>query len=285
MTPLGPAGPPESRRARTYHIIFGHESKVGSAFDIALIVAIGASVAAVMLDSVESWRDQYGSALNLAEWLFTIVFTVEYGLRLWCVNRPRNYALSFFGLIDLASVLPSYLSVLLPGGQFLSVVRILRVMRIFRVLKLVRFIGEASVLGTALRASRYKISVFLLAVLSIVVVVGSLMYLVEGPASGFTSIPRGVYWSVVTLTTVGYGDIAPITPLGQAMASIVMILGYGIIAVPTGIVSAELAAIPRSALETAHACPECPHLEADRHAEFCRKCGARLAGTGNGAYS
>ncbi|MGD2047081.1 MAG: ion transporter, partial [Gemmatimonadota bacterium] len=255
---------------------FETESFWGRAFDVALILAIVASVVVVMLDSVARIRSDHGQLLRGLEWAFTLLFTVEYALRLWSVRSPRAYALSFFGVIDLLAVLPSYLSVLLPGGQFLAVIRVLRVMRVFRVLKLTQFVGEASVLGAALRASRYKISVFLVAVVTIVIVVGSLMYLIEGAPAGFTSIPIGVYWAVVTMTTVGYGDIAPITPVGQALAAFVMILGYGIIAVPTGIVTSELAAQDRTSGLVSRPCPACGHREEDAHAVFCRRCGSSL---------
>jgi len=277
MPKLGPAGTPESARALTYRVIFGHETMAGRTFDVLLIAAILASVIAVMLDSVQSWQSQYGSQLRILEWTFTALFTVEYGLRLWCVRQPRAYALSFFGLIDLLAILPTYVSLVIPGGQFLAVIRIMRIMRVFRVLKLVQYVGEASELATALRAARYKISIFLLAVISIVVVVGSLMYMVEGPASGFTSIPRSTYWAIVTLTTVGYGDITPVTPVGQALASLVMIMGYGIIAVPTGIVTAEMVGARRDVGGNARVCNSCEHVEPDQEARFCRRCGASLS--------
>lgn len=276
MPNLAPAGAPESRRAQTYHIIFDHDRGWAKAFDAVLFLAILLSVAAVMLESVSDFEMRFGSQLRAVEWFFTALFTVEYALRIWCVRQPRGYGLSFFGLIDLLAVLPTYMSLILPGGQFLAVIRVLRVIRVFRVFKLVRFVGEASVLTTALRASRYKIAVFLVAVVSIVIVVGSMMYLIEGPESGFTSIPRGVYWAVVTLTTVGYGDVAPSTPWGQAMASLVMILGYGIIAVPTGIVTAELTALPRGGAALPRTCASCEYAEVDADASYCRRCGARL---------
>jgi voltage-gated potassium channel len=277
MYTFEPAGAPNSRRYKTYHVIFETESAWGRAFDVTLILAILGSVAVVMLDSVASFRAEHGPLLRLIEWGFTVIFTAEYALRLWSVRSPRSYALSFFGLIDLIAVMPTYLSLLLPGGQFLAAIRILRVMRVFRVLKLAQYMGEARVLGSALRASRYKISVFLVAVVTIVVVVGSVMYLVEGAPAGFTSIPIGVYWAIVTLTTVGYGDIAPITPLGQTLASFVMILGYGIIAVPTGIVTSELTSQARAAMGPYRACPDCGHRETDDQALFCRRCGTDLA--------
>jgi voltage-gated potassium channel len=274
MASFDSAGPEGSARARTYEVIFGHDTPAGKAFDVLLILAIVGSIATVMLDSVQGWQDDHARLLRSLEWVFTALFTVEYGLRLWCVDRPRAYALSFFGVIDLAAVSPTYLALLVPGGQVLAVVRILRVMRVFRVLKLARYMGEASVLAGALRAARYKISVFLLGVLSTVVIVGAVMYMVEGPAAGFTSIPRGVYWAVVTLTTVGYGDIAPSSPLGQAVASLVMILGYGIIAVPTGIVTAELTAARMRAGDETSVCKQCGHISSDSAAAFCSRCAA-----------
>ena len=276
MTKLEPAGAPGTLRRRLHHLIFDYEHGWSRVFDVGLILAILASVVVVMLDSVSELNAAYGGWFGWLEWVFTVVFTVEYALRLWVVKRKRTYALSFFGLIDLLSVLPTYLSLILPGGQFLVVIRVLRVLRIFRVLKLVRYVGEAGVLGAALRASRYKISVFLIAVLTIVVVVGSVMYLVEGPASGFTSIPRGVYWAIVTLTTVGYGDITPVTPIGQALASIVMIMGYGIIAVPTGIVTAELTSAGMRKSGVARVCSACTFTEDDERALYCRQCGEAL---------
>jgi len=274
MASFDSAGPEGSARAHTYEVIFGHDTPAGKAFDVLLILAIVASITTVMLDTVQGSQDDYARLLRSLEWVFTALFTVEYGLRLWCVDRPRAYALSFFGVIDLAAVSPTYLALLVPGGQVLVVVRILRVMRVFRVLKLARYMGEASVLAAALRAARYKISVFLLAVLSTVVIVGALMYIIEGPAAGFTSIPRGVYWAVVTLTTVGYGDIAPSSPLGQAVASLVMILGYGIIAVPTGIVTAELTAARVRAGDETSVCKQCGHSSSDSAAVFCSRCAA-----------
>lgn len=271
---LAPAAPPDTLRGKTYEVIFGHEAGWGRTFDAALLALILASVAAFMLDSVASFRSQYRTELFVAEWAFTLLFTIEYAVRLWCVKPKRAYVFSFFGLIDLISVLPTYISLILPGGQYLAVVRVLRVVRVFRVFKLARFLGEATVLSTALRNARYKIGVFLVTVVCIVIVVGSVMYLVEGPESGFTSIPKGVYWAVVTLTTVGFGDITPLTPLGQSLAALVMIMGYGIIAVPTGIVTAELAQMgnTRHAVE----CQTCEHVELDPDAKFCRYCGEDL---------
>jgi voltage-gated potassium channel len=270
-------------RARAFEVIFGHETKAGKTFDVLLIVAILASVGVVMLDSVASFSASHHLAYLRAEWVFTFLFTVEYVLRILSVKRPFGYALSFFGVIDLLAVLPTYLSLLMPGGQYLIVIRILRVLRVFRVLKLARYVGEARTLVLALRASRYKITVFLFTVLTIVVVVGSLMFLIEGPESGFTSIPRGVYWAIVTLTTVGYGDIAPETPFGQAVAALVMIMGYGIIAVPTGIVTVELAHQVQKSPSLLR-CGKCGQDDHERDAAFCKSCGSDLAPRDEGSH-
>ncbi|HSJ16242.1 MAG TPA: ion transporter [Longimicrobiales bacterium] len=268
--------PPAPLRKRLYEIIFEADTPAGRAFDIALIIVILASVAVVMADSVGSVRATHGKLLLALEWGFTLLFTAEYLLRLWVVQRPLRYARSFFGIVDLLAVLPSYLMLLFAGGRFLLVVRIVRVLRVFRVLKLTRFVGEGAALSAALRASRHKIGIFLVAVLSLVVVIGALMYLIEGPAAGFTSMPRGVYWAIVTLTTVGYGDIAPLTPQGQALAACVMILGYGIIAVPTGIVTVELGNVARAGTPTTQVCPRCLFEGHASDAVFCRRCGAQL---------
>jgi voltage-gated potassium channel len=273
--PLG-LRPPDAaspRRRATYEVIFGHETRAGRAFDVVLILVILASVLAIMLESVASIRAVHGPSLRALEWVFTGAFTVEYVLRLWCVDRPTRYARSFLGVVDLLAVLPTYLSVLLPGGQVLTVVRILRVLRVFRILKLAQYTGEARVLSQALRAARYKITVFVFTVFTIVVIVGSLMYLVEGPTHGFTSIPTGVYWAVVTLTTVGFGDVTPQTPLGQGLATLVMIMGYGIIAVPTGIVTAELAYATRDG-RAERRCSGCGRAGHDGDARHCKWCGA-----------
>ncbi len=263
-------------RARSYRIIFEHDTPGGKAFDIGLIGAILVSVGVVMLDSVAGLSEAYHRTFFWAEWIFTILFTLEYLLRLLTVRRPSGYALSFYGVIDLLAVLPTYLSLFVPGGQYLIVIRILRVLRVFRVLKLAQYVGEARTLRLALHAARFKITVFLFTVLTIVVVVGSLMFLVEGQENGFTSIPRGVYWAIVTLTTVGYGDIAPATPVGQTLAALVMVLGYGIIAVPTGIVSVELA--HQTQLQDSHLkCATCGDTRHEPDARFCRRCGGELS--------
>ncbi len=270
--------PPPSaspRRRRTYQIVFGHDTREGRLFDVLLIIAILASVAAVFLESIPEVRASYETQLRVLEWIFTVVFTIEYGVRLWCVSQSVRYARSFFGVVDLAAILPTYISLVVPGGQVLGVVRILRVLRIFRILKLVQYVGEAAHLGRALKASRYKITVFLFTVISVIVIVGSLMYLIEGPEHGFRSIPSGMYWAVVTLTTVGFGDITPQTPVGQLLASTLMIMGYGIIAVPTGIVTAELALAARSGIGPA-ICSGCGSEDHDDDARFCKRCGKPL---------
>lgn len=273
-------GSPGPARDATYRVIFEAETRRGRLFDLALILAILSSVTVVMLDSVPEIAEEYHGLLRISEWIFTILFTIEYIARLWCVASRKKYALSFFGLIDLFAVIPTYLSVLIPGGEVLAVVRILRVLRVFRILKLVQYIGEAEVLVATLKASRFKIVVFLITVMSIVVVIGSIIYLIEGPENGFTSIPRGLYWSVVTLTTVGYGDVTPQTPIGQALAAMLMVLGYALIAVPTGLFSAEFVQQNESHKKASNtpvrSCPGCGSLEKDHQAGYCRYCGQKL---------
>ena len=273
-------GSPGPARDATYRIIFEAETRLGKLFDIALILAILSSVTVVMLDSVPEIAERHHGKLRLAEWFFTGVFTIEYVARLWCVASKKKYALSFFGLIDLFSVIPTYLSLLIPGIEVLADVRILRVVRVFRILKLVQYMGEAEVLVATLKASRFKIAVFLITVMSIAVVIGSMIYLIEGPENGFTSIPRGLYWSIVTVTTVGYGDVTPQTGLGQALAAILMVMGYALIAVPTGLFSAEFvqqnASHRKSLNAPVQSCPGCGSLEKDHQAGYCRYCGQRL---------
>jgi voltage-gated potassium channel len=270
-----PSEPRQSLRTRARIIIFGHETFAGKAFDVALIWLIAASVVVVMLDSVRDIRTSYGSILRGAEWGFTIVFTIEYLLRLWCAPGAARYARSFFGIVDVLAILPTYLSLVIPGGQALLTVRVLRLLRVFRVLKLAQYVSEAAVLMRALRASRPKIIVFIVSVITLVVTLGSMMYLVEGGENGFTSIPKSVYWAIVTLTTVGYGDIAPKTMVGQALACVIMILGYAIIAVPTGIVTVELGTASRKAA-AARACPQCGLVGHDSDARHCKRCGQRM---------
>jgi voltage-gated potassium channel len=266
------------RQQRIWEVIFGYESRAGRAFDVVLLVVIVSSVVAVMLETVPPIRQQWGTWLFVAEWVFTMLFTAEYAVRLWVVRRPLRYARSFFGVVDLLAILPSYLSLLLPGAQSLLVIRGLRLLRVFRVLKLSRYLGEANVLMSALRSSSYKVAVFLGTVLVVVTIVATLMYMIEGPEHGFTSIPRSVYWALVTITTVGYGDIAPGTTLGQVLAGIVMLVGYSIIAVPTGIVSAEMVHTVRRAGE--RRCPACRSSGHDPGARYCRLCGQALAPAG-----
>lgn len=262
-------------RARLHEIIFEADTPAGRTFDVLLLVAIVSSVIVVMLESVASIRARAGPTLRALEWGFTILFTIEYLLRLASVHRPLRYAVSFFGIIDLLAILPTYLSVVLPGAQSLLVIRLLRLLRIFRVLKLAEYLRESRTLAQAMRASRRKIEVFLLAVVSIVVVVGALMYVIEGEKHGFTSIPLSIYWAVVTITTVGYGDLAPVTPLGQALSVLLMLTGYAIIAVPTGIVTVELTRAAASQIST-QACPACGLGAHEHDAVYCRRCGARL---------
>jgi len=260
-------------RERVRIIIFEADTTAGKAFDIALLWAIGTSVLIVMLESIEDVRRGWGDWLEVGEWVFTILFSIEYGVRLWSVGAPLRYARSFYGVVDLLSITPAYLGLFFAGAHSLTIIRSLRLLRIFRVLKLAQFMGEAHVLVTALIRSRRKILVFLGAITVAVFIIGSVMYLVEGPEHGFTSIPRGVYWAIVTLTTVGYGDIHPHTPLGQALAALVMILGYAVIAVPTGIVSVEL----NEAMHGDHrACPDCGEQGHELDSRYCRYCGTRL---------
>lgn len=265
-----------SIRASLARIIFEADTVAGKIFDIALIIAIKLSVLAVMLDSVNGIRIGFGEILYRVEWFFTLLFSVEYLLRLYCARRPMGYVFSFFGVVDLLAILPTYLGIIFPGsGHYLLVIRVLRVLRVFRVLKLVKFLSEANLLLRALKASRRKILVFLYAVMNLVIIFGSLMYVIESEVNGFTSIPRSIYWAIVTLTTVGYGDISPATGLGQALAALIMILGYGIIAVPTGIVTVEISKAVKGD-KAMHRCPACGTIDHDNDARFCKLCGDSL---------
>lgn len=267
---------PTPWRARMFEVIFGHDTRAGKAFDVALLATILGSVAAVMAESVPRIQATWGRELYLLEWGFTLLFLGEYVLRLLCVREPARYAMSFFGIVDLMAIVPTFLSFLVPGSQELIVVRAVRLLRIFRVLKLSEYNREARRLVGALRASLPKIAVFVLAVVTIVVIVGALMYLVEGPENGFTSIPTSVYWAIVTLTTVGYGDVAPQTPLGRAIASALMIAGYGIIAVPTGIATAEAIGSGARMRAAGPPCSACDHAPVEPAARFCSRCGSPL---------
>jgi len=262
-------------RQRLHEIIFEADTPAGKAFDMGLFALIGLSLLAVILESVPEIRAAHGVLLRRSEWLITALFTVEYVLRLVSVRVPWAYARSFFGVVDLLAILPTYASLVFSGAQSLLVIRALRLLRIFRVLKLGRYVGESEVLWQALRASRRKIAVFLSAVLMIVVIVGALMYVIEGEQNGFVSIPTAMYWAIVTMTTVGYGDLAPQTAAGQGIAALLMILGYGIIAVPTGIVSVEMADANRGRVST-QACPACGSEGHAVDARFCKDCGAGL---------
>jgi voltage-gated potassium channel len=268
--------PATRRRARLHEVIFESDTPAGRYFDLALIWLILLSVATVILESVREVREQYGKLLYTLEWVFTLLFTVEYFLRLLSVRHPVRYARSFFGVVDLLAIIPTYLSIFLPGSQYLLVIRILRLLRVFRLLKLSEYVTEADTLRLALRASRRKISVFISAVVLLVVIIGALMYVVEGETNGFTSIPVSIYWAIVTLTTVGYGDLSPKTSLGKMLASIVMVIGYGIIAVPTGIVSVELAQAVRQKRVSGQSCPACGAEGHDPDAVCCKYCGANL---------
>ena len=264
-------------RAKGHEVIFESDTPAGKAFDVALILAIVLSIATVMLETVESIRAQHGALLTSAEWVFTGLFTLEYVLRLSCVARPGKYARSFFGLVDLFAILPTFVSLVVPGTQALVVIRTVRILRIFRVLKLASYVHESETMWRAMLASRRKIEVFVAGVLILVVIFGSLMYLIEGPEHGFTSIPRGIYWAIVTMTTVGYGDIAPETSLGQAFSAVIMIMGYGIIAVPTGIISVQFAkAEMESSSVSGQACPSCGEGGHAQDAAYCRICGSRM---------
>jgi voltage-gated potassium channel len=263
-------------RKTFFEVIFEADTPAGKFFDIILILAIVASVAVVMLDSVDSVHVSYGKLLYALEWFFTIIFTIEYILRLICVRKPLKYAFSFFGIVDLLAIAPSYVGLILAGPQYFIVIRVLRVLRIFRVLKFGECVTEANILQKALIASRKIIFVFIFAVLTLVVLIGSIIYLIEGRENGFTSIPKSVYWAIVTLTTVGYGDISPVTPQGQILASFVMIMGYSIIAVPTGIVTVELANASKQKEITSQTCPECNRQGHDTDAKHCKYCGSKL---------
>lgn len=259
-----------------YTIIFGHDTLGGKVFDVILLIVILVGVAIVMLDSVESVHSSYETQLRVGEWVVTIVFTIEYILRLVCARNTVKYATSFFGIIDLLATVPGYLSALFGGMYYLTVVRVLRVLRIFRILKLTRYLTEATVLMRALRASTEKIVVFVITILTLVVIIGAVIYLIEGPENGFTSIPLSVYWAIVTMTTVGYGDVAPKTALGQMLASVVMILGYGILAVPTGILSAEMHQVAKRSVQDS-ACSLCGLWGHDLDDIYCKHCATRLA--------
>ena len=255
-------------------IIFGVETRWGKAFDVVLLWAIVASLVAIMFESIPTFREHHGTSLYIIEWGFTIFFTLEYLLRLWVTEKSREYAFSFLGVIDLLAIIPTYLSLIVAGSHFLLVIRAIRLLRVFRILKLVRYLKGAQMLITAMKSSKEKIFVFLTSVVTLAVILGTLMYMVEGGESGFDSIPRSIYWAIVTLTTVGYGDITPSTTIGQFLAALIMILGYSIIAVPTGIVSVEVAKASKES--TNGQCSRCGESEHLPESRFCHKCGERI---------
>lgn len=266
---------PKSFRHRLHTIIYEADTPAGRFFDLSLVVIILISVVAVMLESMESVRLAYGKELAVIEWVITIFFTLEYFARLIAVKQPLRYAFSFYGIVDLLAMLPKYIGLLFPGSGFLIAIRAIRLLRIFRILKLGRFVGAGDQLIAALKKSRIKIFVFLFSVLVICIILGTLMYMIEGPQNGFTSIPTSIYWTIVTLTTVGFGDITPVTPLGQLVSVVIMILGYGIIAVPTGLVTAQLVQEHKVSLNT-QVCPNCTATRHDDEAHYCYNCGHRL---------
>ncbi|RZA22505.1 MAG: ion transporter [Proteobacteria bacterium] len=262
-------------RKRIYIVIFGSGTTAGKLFDIGLLWSIVLSVICVLLESVPSVHAQYGEELLRAEWVFTALFSLEYILRFVSSPRPLLYAKSFFGLIDLISIIPSFLSLYIVGAQGLLVIRVIRLLRVFRILKMVQYIGESQILLTALSASRHKITVFIGTIMTLIVIFGSAMYLIEGPQNGFTSIPVSMYWAIVTMTTVGYGDITPLTAAGKILASIIMLMGYGILAVPTGIVSVELGKASQRSFAHA-ACRRCGEALLPVQSRYCFRCGEKL---------
>jgi voltage-gated potassium channel len=263
-------------QARLHEVVFESNTKAGKLFDISLLICILVSIMIVMLDSVNSLHASYGHIFYATEWVFTILFTIEYILRLLSVKKPLKYSFSFLGIIDLLAIIPMYLSILFIGAQSLLVLRALRILRIFRIFKLTHFLSEMSFLTTALKSSAKKISIFMLAVLTLVVILGSLMYLIEDEKTGFTSIPESIYWAIVTITTVGYGDITPATTAGKFLASIIMMLGYGIIAVPTGILTTEMALAARARKHGHEVCPGCGREGHEENAIHCKFCGEKL---------
>ncbi len=272
--PLG--RPSHGWRLRLYRIVFESDTRTGRAFDLALEALIFTSIAVVMLDSVASINARWGRVFDVLEWFFTIIFSVEYLARLVCVEHPRRYALSFLGIVDLLSVAPTYLAFFFPAMQALIDVRVLRMLRIFRILKLGAYVAEFGELGRAILATRRKIAVFLSFVVMVVVILGTLMYLIEGPENGFSSIPVAIYWAITTVTTVGFGDITPKTDFGRFVASLMMLMGWGTLAVPTGIVSAEFAARREFTRHEVRICAACASREHGPEAKFCGDCGARL---------
>lgn len=276
QTPSRFGKPQQGWRLKMYTVIFEADTRPGLIFDLALVATILLSIVVVVMDSVQSINARHGDMMNALEWAFTVLFTIEYIARLSCVRHPWRYATSFFGIVDLLSILPTYIALLMPEAQALLDVRILRLLRIFRIFKLTLYVAEYTALMAALRASRRKILIFLSFVLMVMLVLGTLMYVVEGAESGYTSIPVAMYWAIVTMTTVGYGDITPHSDLGKLIASMMMLLGWGILAVPTGIVTVEIAAQQRNQRPTTRTCPHCLSEGHEADARFCKDCGAAL---------
>ncbi|WP_207513899.1 ion transporter [Longitalea luteola] len=267
---------PITWRNRLHNTIYESNTMAGKAFDVALLALIMSSIVVVMLDSIDEYHDRYGRVFYIMEWAFTGLFTLEYLLRLISIQRPWRYVFSFFGLIDLLAIIPSYLSIFLVGAQSLLVLRALRLLRVFRIFKLTHFLTEMEFLKISIATSLKKITIFMLVVLSLVIILGSVMYLVENGQNGFTSIPASIYWAIVTITTVGYGDITPVTTVGKFVASLMMFIGYGIIAVPTGIITTEMAFAARRRKHGHETCPGCGREGHDNDAVFCKFCGTLL---------
>jgi voltage-gated potassium channel len=263
-------------RKRLHQVIYESNTPAGKAFDVSLLVLIVASIMVVILDSIQVWQAQYGSLFNTLEWIFTIIFTIEYILRLVSIKRPSAYVFSFLGIIDLLAIIPSYLSFFFIGAESLLVFRALRLLRVFRIFKLSHYISEMRFLGAAIKGSLRKISIFMLIVLMLVIILGSIMYVVEDGRNGFTSIPESIYWAIVTITTVGYGDITPVTTVGKIVASLIMLIGYAIIAVPTGIITTEMALAARNKEQHNEVCPRCGREGHDADANYCKVCGEHL---------
>lgn len=266
----------EGLRARLFHTIFESDTPGAKAFDIALIGAILLSVAVIMLDSIEIYNERYGHIFFYLEWTFTLLFTIELALRIYCLERPLLYLRSFYGIVDLIAILPTWLVLLVPGAHGLVIVRLLRVLRIFRILRLMDFVGEARLLLDALKRSMRQILLFFSAILMVITLFAALMYTIESPEAGFTSIPMSMYWAIVSMTTVGYGDIVPATPLGKSITVILMLLGYSIIAVPTGVFSAQVIRSIREERYSEEACPGCGHERHEKRARYCLRCGTWL---------
>ncbi|HGY9594846.1 TPA: ion transporter [Vibrio campbellii] len=276
--------PRKSIKHHLYVIIFGTHTRAGRAFDIALIIAIITSLLVLILESLPSVMTEWSRELRYIEYTFTAIFTVEYLLRLYCSPKPKSYATSFYGVVDLLAILPTYLAIFFPGASFMGVVRLLRVMRIFRILKLVRYLQDSNILLRSLLMARRKILIFFSTVGILVTIFGALIFVIEGPHNGFTSIPKSIYWAIVTITTVGYGDMVPQTHLGKAIASLTMLLGYSILAVPTGIITAELSN-EMNAHKQLVKCPNCNRSGHDSDAMHCKHCGSELADPDNRVVS